>query len=75
MLWLSHLKQVAAHFAFVKSTKPILHYPICQACLLNVPSVFPGCWFACGTNQSNTLSISNMDSQVHALRPTIKLSF
>jgi len=51
MFQLSHLKKVAALFVFIKSTKPNLHYPVCKACLLDVPLTFPWYWLACGTNQ------------------------
>jgi len=56
MLWLSHLKQVAALFVFVKSTKPNFSYPICKLvyvyCMYHL--IFHGARLPEGLIKSNT---------------------
>ena len=69
--------KLAALFVFIKSTKPNLNYPVCKAHLLDVTFIFPRCCCACGTNQVNMLSMSNMASIYsytisHSLLNTVK---
>jgi len=55
MLWLSHLKQVAALFIFIKSTKPNF-YPICKLvyvyCMYHL--IFHGAGLTVGLVKANT---------------------
>jgi len=56
MLWLSHLKQVAALFVLIKNTKPNFSNPICKLvyvyCMCHL--IFHGAGLAEGLTKSNT---------------------